>query len=342
MQKKKYSISDIARELGISTTTVSFILNGKAKEKRISDGLVKKVQDFVVKIDYKPNTLARSLRTGRTNIIGLMVEDISNPFFSAIARAIEEKSYQNGYKIIYCSTENDTSKTQELINMYKEWHVDGYIIVTPKGVEEDIKNLKESGKPVVLFDRYLPGIETDSVIINNQHSAYHATKHLIKQGFKHIAFITIHSLQLQMQDRLSGYTMAIEEYNLPLHIHKLDYKEAQSAQSIVQFLKEENEIDAILFATNYLCVTGLKALKNIGAHIPEDIGVVSFDNYELFEMHTPTITAIAQPVEQIAEKAIGLLLTRLKEKKQTKNFKQIMLPTSFIARDSSKRKETIR
>src|SRR5699024_10259557 len=114
-----------------------------------------------------------------------------------------------------CSTENDTSKTQELINMYKEWHVDGYIIVTPKGVEEDIKNLKESGKPVVLFDRYLPGIETDSVVINNQESAYHATKHLVDQGFKNIAFITIHSLQLQMQDRLNGYKMALEENDLP-------------------------------------------------------------------------------------------------------------------------------
>ncbi len=337
MKKKKYSISDIARELGISTTTVSFILNGKAKEKRISDGLVKKVQDFVTKIDYKPNFLAKSLRTGRTNIIGLMVEDISNPFFSTIARAIEEKSYQNGYKIIYCSTENDPEKTRELIKMYKEWHVDGYIIVTPKGVENDIKTLKESGKPVVLFDRYLPGVETDSVVVNNEDSAFFATKHLIKQGFKNIAFITTHSPQLQMQDRRSGYKMAMEEDHLATHIHKLKYKDAKTAEKIVQFLQKEENIDAILFATNYLCITGLKAIKQIGAKIPKDIGVASFDDSELFELHSPSITAVAQPVEQIAEKAIGLLLNRLKGENKSDTFKQITLPTSFVIRHSSKR-----
>ncbi|WP_187774905.1 LacI family DNA-binding transcriptional regulator [Pedobacter sp. BS3] len=333
--KKKISINDIARELGISITTVSFILNGRAQEKRISENLVKKVQDFINEVDYKPNSLARSLRTGKTNIIGLMVEDISDPFFSTIARLIEEKSYQNGYKIIYCSTENDTAKTRELIKMYSERHVDGYIIVPPEGIEEDIKTLTASGKPVVLLDRYLPGIETDTIVIDNLESAYHATRHLIDNGYKNIAFVTIDSLQLQMQERLSGYEKAMNEARLPQYVKEIAYNSAQSVPQITAFLHRKKNIDAVFFATNYLCVSGLKAISGMGAKIPQEIGVVSFDDYELFEMYSPAITTVAQPAEQIAEHAINLLLTRLKKNTAPKKVERIVLSTSFIVRNSS-------
>ena len=114
---KKLSIVDIANELKVSKTTVSFILNGRAKEKRIGEDLVERVTKYVEEVGYKPNSLAKSLRTGKSNTIGLMVEDISNPFFASIARLIEDRAYKNGYKIIYCSTDNDTQKTRELISM---------------------------------------------------------------------------------------------------------------------------------------------------------------------------------------------------------------------------------
>src|SRR5690606_28769055 len=118
MQKLKPSINDLAKKLKISKTTVSFILNGKAKEKRISDTLVEKVKKEALKSGYQPNQFAKGLRTGRTNIIGLMVEDISNPFFASIAKNIEDKVYLNGYKIIYCSTENDKNRGREFLNMF--------------------------------------------------------------------------------------------------------------------------------------------------------------------------------------------------------------------------------
>ena len=335
--KKKISINDIAKALGISITTVSFILNGRAEEKRISESLVKKVQDFINEVDYKPNSLARSLRTGKTNIIGLMVEDISYPFFSIIARLIEEKSYQNGYKIIYCSTENNTAKTRELINMYSERHVDGYIIVPPEGVEEDVKALIASGKPVVQVDRYLSGIETDAVVINNLESAYHATKHLIDNGYKNVALVTIDSQQLQMRDRLLGYKKAMSEVGLTQYIKEIAYDSAQAVQQITAFLQKEQNVDAIFFATNYLCVSGLKAINNLNIKIPQQIGVVSFDDYELFEMYSPSITTVSQPAEKIAEQVINLLLARLKKHNASKKTECIVLPTSFIVRDSSVR-----
>jgi LacI family transcriptional regulator len=145
--KKALSIKDIALKAGVSITTVSFILNGKAKEKAISDVVTQKVEKIIAELGYKPNQLARSLRTGNSNIIGLIVEDISNPFFASIAKMIEYKAYKKGYKIIYSSTENEVAKAKDLINMFKSRKVDAYIISPVKGIEEDIQALIHDHKP---------------------------------------------------------------------------------------------------------------------------------------------------------------------------------------------------
>jgi LacI family transcriptional regulator len=198
---KKTSIVDIANALNISKTTVSFILNGRDKEKRISQELVVRVLKYVKEVGYRPNSLAKSLRTGKSKIIGLMVEDISNPFFANIARLIEDRAYEKGYRIIYCSTDNDTRKTQDLITMFRDRHVDGYIMAPPRNIEEDVTDLINGGFPVVMFDRYLPDIDTDYVVIDNQFSTYNATRHLIEQGYKNIAYISFSSKQIQVEDQ---------------------------------------------------------------------------------------------------------------------------------------------
>ena len=165
--KKKISIHDIAKELKISATTISFVLNGKADEKRISEDVKKKILDFVKKVGYRPNQIAKSLRTGKTNIIGMLVEDISDPFFSSISRGIESIAYQHHYKIFFASTENDTEKTKALIKVFRDRQVDGYIIAPAPGIEEEIKALMDDNVPVILFDRYLPSLTASAVIIDN-------------------------------------------------------------------------------------------------------------------------------------------------------------------------------
>ena len=335
--KKKPSIIDIANSLNISPTTISFILNGKAKEKRISDKLVERVEKYIQEVGYKPNSLARSLRTGKSNIIGLMVESISNPFFASIARQIEKKAYANGYKIIYSSTDNDTKRTKELIEMFSERHVDGYIISPPEGIEDDIASLVESGIPVVFFDRYLPDVEVDSVTIDNVTSSYDAIKYLIKSGYKNIGFITLDSLQTQMQDRLAGYEKAMNESGLAFHIKEIGFN--QSSENIIRhitsFIKRNKNLDSILFSTNYLGVSGLKTIRNLNISIPSDIAVIAFDDHDLFELHNPSITAISQPVDQIADEIINLLLSKLKHGVKTKKEQKVVLPTQLMIRDSS-------
>lgn len=333
--KKKILISDIAKELGVSVTTVSFILNGKAKEKRISDALNKRVLDYVARVGYKPNELAKSLRTGKTKIIGLMVEDISNPFFANIARHIESKAYEKGYRIIYCSTENKPDKTRELIQMFRDRHVDGYIITPVDGVEDAIQSLLANQFPLVLFDRYLPDVATNYVVSDNVRGGYDATAHLADQGFRRIAMITLYSSQTQMRDRMDGYMRAIDDYKLQPYIKKVNLDAGEDAMiADYQTFIEDQQPDAIFFATNYLAIHGLNACKAIGAPIP---AMVSFDDHTLFKLFSPSITAVAQPIEALAAELIHILLNQL-DGKGSKEAKQVSLASELIIRESSQRR----
>jgi len=335
---KKISIVDIANLLNISKTTVSFILNGRAQEKRISEELVQKVLKLVKEVGYKPNSLAKSLRTGKSNIIGLMVEDISNPFFAKIARLIEDRAYEKGYRIIYCSTDNDTEKTQELIGMFQDRHVDGYIMAPPRNIEEDVQALIKSGLPVVMFDRYLPNVDTDYVIVDNQFSTYNATRHLIEQGYSKIAFITFSSEQTQMLDRMNGYKNAMKEDKLKPYIKEIDFNRNEELikEPLSAYLKKNPGIDAILFGTDHIGTCGLKVINQLELKVPDDVAVVSFDDYDVFELHSPSVTAIAQPIEAIADNIISLLLKKL-EPNSNQTTQKITLSTTLNMRNSSKR-----
>lgn len=346
--KKKISIHDIARQLNVSATTVSFVLNGKADEKRISGDVRKKVLDQVKLVGYQPNMVAKSLRTGRTNIIGMLVEDISDPFFASISRGVESIAYKDGYKIFFASTENDTEKTKALINVFRERRVDGYLIAPPPGIENDIRELMEDNVPVVLFDRYLPSVIASTVIVDNFSGSYQAVRHLEENGFSNIGFITLESDQTQMQARLDGYLKAVQESSRQPKVQKLPYKISHdlTAEKLVQeFIQQHPELDAILFATNYLAINGLKAISNLGLKIPDDIGVVGFDDNTHFNLFTPSITAVAQPTEEISKEVLKQLLDALSDEKESKKRRTVTLPVKLVVRNSSvkqKKAEAVR
>lgn len=299
---------------------------------------------LVEELGYKPDALAKSLRTGKTNVIGLIVEDISNPFFSGTARLIEENAYKHGYRILYCSTENKEDKTKELIRMFRDRKVDGYIITPADGVEDEISTLLKSNLPVVLFDRYLPGLETNYVVIDNYSAVYDATVHLYDQGFGNIGFVTIESSQTQMQERLNGYRQAQEKFqkeSLVMQVSFLDDYETM-VQSIIHFIQRNPQMDAVVFGTNYLGVRGLAALKALNINIAEKMGVVSFDDHEIFGLYSPSITAIAQPVEEISKQLIKILLEQLDSSVslQSKTITKLNLQAKLIVRESTRRSKS--
>jgi len=335
--KKKLSIGDIAKELGVSKTTVSFVLNGKARDNHISEALEAKILKYIQEVGYQPNQFARGLRTGKTHIIGMLIEDISDPFFSSIARMIEERAYKKGYKIVYSSTENDTQKTKELINIYRTRQVDGYIIAPAPGIEEDIQSLIADKLPVVLFDRYFPEVETDTVVVDNFEGTYNAIQHLYANGYQNVALVTLSSEQVQMQDRLNGYLKAIEEKGAEANIKKIVYHEdvSKTVKEIEKFLKASKAVDAVFFATNYLADAGLEAIKNLNLNISEQLGVIVFDDYNLFRLFTPSITAVAQPIQAIADNIINILLKRLSDPEKAHEKQIITIPTNLIIREST-------
>jgi LacI family transcriptional regulator len=336
---KKLSIRDIANDLKISKTTISFILNGKAKENRISDNLVDRVLKYVEEKDYKPNQLAKSLSTGKTMIIGLMVEKISDYFFAQIAYHIEELAYESGYKIIYCSTDNDLQKTRELINLFRDRHVDGYIITPPAGIEKEIQELLNDDLPVVLFDRYFPGVDTSYVVLDNYQASYDAVMHLVKNKYAHIALVLLDSDQSQMYDRELGYTHALSAHQLPVLIKKVPFSNDadQTVKELVKFIKKNPQTDAIFFATNYLAFSGIKALNLLHLKTPDDIAVVAFDDHQVFDIYSPTITAVSQPLDELARQSIEILLSQLGDKKSAKISQKTVVSAKLIERESTQR-----
>lgn len=331
----KLSIKDIAQRCNTSITTVSFVLNGKADEKRISVELKEKILKTIEDTGYKQNQFARGMRTGKTNIIGLIIEDISNAFFSAVARIIEEDAYKRGYKIIYCSTDDNTEKTKELIKLFVERNLDGYIITPPKGVEDEIQSLIDRKIPVVLFDRYFPGLETDYVVVDNFNTSKKAVQHLFDSGFEHIALVTTSSDQNQMLERLNGYEKTIVENGKEPKVLKIPFtfSPEQSVKEIVTYLKENKEVDAIFFSTNYLAFKGLEAINQLKLTIPEDLAVVAFDDQDFFRIYNPSITAVAQPVRDISLKLIDIILQKMNS--EEKPVEKVVLSTNLIVRDSS-------
>jgi LacI family transcriptional regulator len=338
MMKKKLSIKDIASQLNVAKSTVSFILNGKAKEKRISDDLTKKVLQYVKEKGYKPSQLARSLSTGKTKMICLMVEKISDFFFSHIAFLLEQQAYKHGYKIIFCSTEDDPIKARELITMMRDRYVDGYIITPPSGIETEIGDLLDDQIPVVLFDRYFPELPTDYVVLNNFQGTYDAVEALAKSGCRHIAFVTLDSEQIQMQDRLDGYHQAIAGYGLKPTVLKIPFNKAEGvADDIKEFLRKRPNIDGVICATNYLAITSIPVFQELGLGFPDKISFIAFDDHDFFRIYTPSISAIGQPLTILAENLFNTLLEKLENKVEFTTLKQIVVPAELRLRASVKK-----
>jgi len=338
MKRKAISIKNIADELKISVTTVSFVLNGKAKEMHISKELTQKVLDYAKLINYKPNQIAQSLRTGKSKILVFMVEDISNPFFSKLARVFEDIAYEKGYKVIFCSNENNDEKAKELIELFNFRQVDGFIIVPSPGIKEIIEGLIKDNIPVVLLDRFFEDLDCNSVMIDNFKASFDATLHLINNQFKNIGFITIASDQTQMNARLSGYEKAIVENGLKPNLLLIPYSEVSNGNAnnyIKDFLSNNVGLDAVFFATNYLTQTGLEVFKESKSDLLTDLGIMAFDDNDMFKIYPTSISCVAQPVNDISSKVMELLLPLLKRKDVTKGVQKIILNTELIIRESS-------
>lgn len=334
---RKITIKDIATQAEVSISTVSFVINGKGEKMAISPSVIKKVQAVAEKLNYKPSMIASSLRTGKTRSIGLIVEDISNQFFADLARVIEEEARNINYRVFYCSTEDNDDRAEELIQSLLQANVDGFIITPTKKSQKTIDYLLKIQKPVVLIDRHFENQKVSHVLMDNFDGSYSATKFLIDAGKKNIAIVNIESEMVQMKLREKGCVEALKErgiYNekntLLLNYHT---NEQTKVEAIIRFFQNKSEIDGVLFLANYMGLAGLQAFRSLGYKIPDDISVISFDDHDSFKLHTPTISVIAQPIEQIAIKSIELLMSQMTDYESFK-IEKVLKKGALIIRES--------
>lgn len=334
---RKVTIKDIAIQAQVSISTVSFVLNNKGPQMAISKLKIEKVKEIAKNLGYIPNMIASSLRTGKTKSIGLIVEDISNQFFSELAKVIEDQARILGYKIFYCSTNNDDVRTNELIQSLLQANVDGFIITPTAGSEKNIDHLIQLNKPVVLIDRYFPHKNVSYVVMDNYEAATEAANLLISEGFKNIALVNNTSGMIQMQLREKGYMDALKKaaiYKEALVLHlPFQSTELQRIEELVSFFKKNTEIDAVIFSANYMGLAGLQAFKQMKYILPKDISIISFDDHASFRLHTPTISIIEQPIESLAIKVVEILMEQINNEKEFKVHK-IMQKGKLILRES--------
>lgn len=332
---KRVSIKDIAKQAGVVPSTVSLVLNGKAKQMRISDDLAERIKVLAVETGYQPLQTAVSLRTGRTKTLGLIVEDISNVFFASLAKCIEDEAYALGYKMVYCSTENETTKGRELIRMLTHQQVDGYLITPAPGMADDVRKLAAAHQPVVLMDRYFPELNVPYTLVDNYSGVQQGMQHLIAKGYRTIAFVTVDLDQIQMAERERAYRDVCKEQKLAHSedlICKLPYKQKpnEAIDAIYRFLKAHPQIDAVFFATNYIGIYGLQSIRQTGLAIPGQLAVLCFDDHDIFRMFTPAITVIKQPIEAIARSAIRMLIDQLENRKPAEASQPVKKPEIII------------
>lgn len=337
---RKVSIKDIAMQAGVVPSTVSLVLNGKSRQMRISDELAEKIKAIAEKAGYIPNQTAVSLRTGRSKILGLIVEDISNIFFASLAKVIEDEVNSLGFKIVYCSTDNNDEKGRELIKVLLHRQVDGFLITPSTGMLDEVRKLVEGKKPVVLMDRYFPQLKSAYVLVDNVAGVQQGVEYLIEKGNRNIAYITNDLDQNQMHEREQAYRETLRKHGLPENesqVLRVPYetKSEEAVAMITNFLRSSPQLDAAFFATNYLGVFGLESIQQLGYVIPRDLAMVCFDDHALFRLMAPGITCIRQPIEEIACTAVDFLLQQFADPVPAPEQLQELKKPTLIVRGSA-------
>ena len=334
--KKKVSLKDIAQEAGVSTALVSYVLTNKEEKARVGQEMAKKIRKIARKLNYQPNHIARSLKSGRSDTIGLIVADISNPFFANIARTIEDEAKRNNYTVIFGSSDENVDKSRDLINVLLNRQVDGLILIPTEGSEQQIKNLQNQNVPFVLIDRYFPDIPASHISINNYESAFNAVTHLIKMGRQQIGMIAYKTALHHISERKRGYTEALGEKKSQMKLARYAHLKEDIKLAIDQLLKARKPADAIFFATNSLAIEGLKYINELGIRVPEELAVVSFDESEAFDLFYSPVTYVRQPILEMGKTAVRVLLDQIKD--ADKPAELVCIDTELVIRRSSGKK----
>ncbi len=305
-----FSIKDVAAKAGCSTATVSRVLSGKGY---ISEDARAKVEAAVEALGYRPNRVARSLRAKSSRVIGLILSDIRNPFFSEISRAVENVAFRHGYSVLICNTDEDPKKEENYMELMAEEKVAGILLSPTRAGFKNVGKYKKHSPPMVLFDRKIPDSGIDSVVIDNFEAAFKLASALLDGGYRNIAGI-FGARSYTAAERLKGFQAAFEKHpDRLVGIYQANAFEAEGERLIGEILSKHSTVDAVLCSSALLATGAYKALRQRGILIPQEMGFVCFDDPSWASFVDPPVTVIRQPASTIGQTVAELLLKRINE-----------------------------
>lgn len=344
MKFEAVTIKDIARELGISTSTVSRALRDSYE---ISTETKRLVLECADRLHYTPNPIALSLKEKRSRSIAVLVCEIANSFFSQVINGIESIAYNKGYNVIISQSHESFQREVNDLQFLASRSIDGLIISVSSETEnfEHLKSLFERGLPIVFFDRVIEEMDTHLVSVDNFNSAYKATTHLIDNGYVRIACLTNSAHLSITKERIAGYKKALQDRAFSIEEDLIKYcnhggihaDETEKAMEQLFDLKEQP--DAIIGLSDKLTTGALRFLQQKGIKVPQDMGLIGFSNGEFTEFLNPSLSIIRQPAFEMGQAATELLLQVIESKRPVKEFTRKVLETELIVRNSTTRKQ---
>jgi LacI family transcriptional regulator len=333
----RITIADIARAAGVSRMTVSRVIN---KQKGVGDETRRQIEELIEKLGYRPSGIARSLATQRTHTIGLVVQDISNPFFSGIARGVERVARTEGYSVLLCSVEEDPDYELEVLQVLEEKRVDGVIACSSRLAVNELQQALARHPAAVLVNRLLNDQDDtailDSVVIDEETGGQMATRHLISLGHRAIGFLSGPPISFGAQGRSRGYGMALSVSGLPIRqdfILVCQPTVEGGQEGARALLAAQPEITALFCYNDLVAVGVLQTCAQLGRQVPDDLAVVGYDDIRLAALVTPSLTTCRVPREQVGQLAIRLLLDRINSPEEDRQ--KIMVQPELVIRASA-------
>ena len=336
IKRSAFTMRDIARLAGVSVSTVSAVVNNKPV---VSPALRTKVQQAIEAVGFRPHQGARGLRIRRTNLIGMVMTDATNPYFVEVMRGVEDKVIKNSYELMVCNSNDQTESEMRHLNALYAHRVDG-ILIAPCDSYAAREILVGSHAPLVFLDIVPIGAKVSSVVTDNLDATYEAIRYLVGLGHQKIAVISgrlVHSTSL---DRLEGYHRAMREFNLPIREEYLaqgDSHIESGYQCGMRLLKSSDSPTAILALNNRMTLGVLRALRELGVPCPGRVSLIGFDDSDWAIVFNPSLTTIAQPTYEIGQQAAELLLESIRaaEGGAVVEPRQIVLKSSLRIREST-------
>ncbi len=328
------TIREVAKQAGVAPITVSRVLN---RSGYVSQDVRERVERAAAELHYIPNMLGSSLRSKKTHILALLLDDVTNPFWTTVARGAEDAANESGYYVVLCNTDESQIKESQYVNVMLKKRVDGFLLV-PVGIgRETIQSIRAQKVPLVIIDRRVAGEAIDIVRSDSEGGAYQLTRHLIEQGHRRIAIISGPENVSTAQDRVAGYRRALLEANLPLdetRIYWGKFVQSHGYEATQAILQLSPRPTALLTSNNFIAVGAMHALRGFGIQVPQSMAIVTFDDFPAGFTIDPFLTTAAQSAYQMGYRATELLLARILGP-ATNSIQEIVLPVEILIRQSS-------